>query len=142
MIRLSKITESDLDFARELRNQFRGWFLNNQEVSAEQHLQWYQSLIRRPEVDFRVIFSGDQRVGTVSVIDRGDRFEVGNVIIGSDYRGNGYATKSVKMLMVPGRTYFAVILPHNIHSQSLFQRAGFVRKTECEWELLPLTQEC
>lgn len=141
-MRLSRITEADLEFTLALRNQNRCWFFNSDEVTREQHYQWYLSLAKRPDVDFRVIFIGDKRIGTVSTTRRDQRFEIGNMIIDRDHRGKGYAATAIKMQLAPGRTYFARVLPHNIDSQSLFKRLGFTRKTDSEWELLPLTQEC
>lgn len=142
-MRLSKITEDDLEFARRLRNQFRQWFFMSEGLTRDQQLLWYQGLITSPEVDFRIIVVGAERVGTISLTNRSDgRIEIGNVIIAYQHQGKGYAKQAVKMQLAPTRTYFSRVKPENVASKGLFQGLGFIARTDVEWELFPLAQEC
>lgn len=141
-MRLLKITEADLGFARTLRNDVRHCFFSTDEVTREQQQQWYQNLTARNDVDFWIVFIADQRIGTISITHRHDgRFEIGNVVIDHRHQGKGYAAQAARMQLAPGRCYIAHVRPENTASRELFRKLGFVARTELEWELLPLTKE-
>ncbi len=139
---LLRITRTDLDFARILRNQSRKWFVDAREIASEQQIEWFRRIESDPSVDFRIICVGQSRIGTVSITDHGSRCEIGNVIIDKAEQCKGYAAAALKILLAPDVSYFARILPDNIASQMLFHSLGFRQSSETEWELLPLAKEC
>jgi RimJ/RimL family protein N-acetyltransferase len=121
---LRLLEERDLDAVRELRNRNRRWFFDDRELSVEQQRTWFAALADRP-VRFYVIEDDGAVVGTISVTDRGDGVEVGNLILDEAHRGRGLMARAVaEVTGAPGR-YFADVQPRNEASLRVFERAGF-----------------
>jgi RimJ/RimL family protein N-acetyltransferase len=123
-MRLRPVEERDLEVVRELRNRNRDWFFQDDEITPEQHAAWFASLASRRQ-RFYVIEQGDRVVGTISVTERNEGNEVGNLVLAEEFRGSGLMTRAVEnVLREPGR-YFARVKPDNEASLAVFRRAGF-----------------
>jgi len=123
-VRLRLIRESDLEAVRELRNRSREWFFDDREVSAAEQRAWFASLQSKP-VSFYVIEEDDAVVGTISVAEREDGFELGNLVLDERFRGRGLMTGAVEQLSRSGGTFYARVKPGNDASAAVFERAGF-----------------
>jgi RimJ/RimL family protein N-acetyltransferase len=121
---LRPLEERDLDAVRELRNRNREWFFDTAEVSAEQQRRWFDGLADRG-VRFYVIEEDGRVVGTASVSEREDGFEIGNLTLDDAYRGRGLMTEVVGELTREPGIYFSLVKPDNVASARVFERAGF-----------------
>src|SRR5688572_8518422 len=123
-MRLRPIDAPDLEAVRCLRNADRDAFFDNREISAEQQQRWFDGLAGRP-VRFLVLEEDGAVVGTISVTDRGDSRELGNLVLDPLHRGRGLMRQAIRALTAePGR-YFAEVKFHNERSLNAFQQTGF-----------------
>lgn len=123
-IAIKSITEADLEFARELRNANRQWFCDAREVSRAQQREWFERLQCCPQVDFRLIYHGSRKVGTISAIDIAEGAELGNVIVIPEVRGQGFGIEAVSLMCSQYQNCFARIFDDNVVSQALFAHCG------------------
>jgi RimJ/RimL family protein N-acetyltransferase len=126
---LRPLAGADLEIVRRLRNDNRAAFLDANEVTAEQHLAWFARLESR-RVAFYVIEEDGQVAGTISVTEREDAREVGNLTLAVEHRGRGLMRRAVaELTAAPGR-YFSEIRPENEVSRRLFRSLGFVERLD------------
>src|SRR5579864_5763665 len=109
---LRPIESRDLDIIRRLRNNNRSAFLDDREISLDEQQQWFAGLAARP-VRFFVIEENNAVVGTISVTDRGQFKEIGNLLLDPAARQRGLMRAAVEQLTRdPGR-YYAEVKSHN-----------------------------
>lgn len=123
-MRLRPIEERDLERVRELRNRDRHRFFTTHEISVGDHRRWFESLASMQST-FYVIELDEVVVGTISVTERPDGREIGNLVLDEAYRGRGLMTAAVlELCSAPGR-FFALVKPDNVDSLRVFERSGF-----------------
>lgn len=123
-MRVRPIEEEDLEAVRQLRNRNREWFFDAGEVSVAQQAAWFESLRSKP-IRFYVIEEAGAVVGTISVAERDDGREIGNLILDEGYRGRGLMADALAELCRAPGTYYARVKPGNEASAHVFERAGF-----------------
>lgn len=128
MMEIRPIEFKDLDKCRDLRNKNRKWFGDDGIVTESRHLGWYNSI--KNTFSFYVIEVDGVVVGTISANEDHGVTEIGNLTLDENYRGKGYMTQAAKKLIRPDEVYIGRTLPHNVASQKVFERLGFVRQNE------------
>lgn len=109
-------------------------FAARDEATFREHLE---RVLANPEAIARTITSDDVVVGQIgSWNDEGAR-KVG-YWIGREHWGNGYATAALRALVAidPSRPMWAHIAEHNIGSQRVVERSGFVLDHTVEDDVL------
>lgn len=102
------------------------------EIPWHVHEQWFADRLRSPSVFYVVELVSGPPIGHVRFDPRGDgAMEVG-IVIGAEYRGQGWsapalalACRSLRVLM-PTVRVIARVRPDNTASLAAFRRAGFV----------------
>jgi RimJ/RimL family protein N-acetyltransferase len=123
-MRLRPVARADLDAIRHLRNTNREWFFHDREISAAEHVAWFESLPSRP-VDFFVIEEDGRVVGTISLTRRDRQVEVGNLVLDPSSRGRGLMRQAVTLLTAQPGDYVADVKAGNDRSLRVFRAAGF-----------------
>jgi RimJ/RimL family protein N-acetyltransferase len=124
---LRLLARADLEAVRLLRNNCREAFFDSREIDAGQQVAWFERL-DRASVSFFVIEEDGVVVGTVSVTDRPDAREVGNLTLHPSCRGRGLMRQAVVQLTALPGCYVAEIRPDNARSLRVFRAAGFVEE--------------
>lgn len=133
-ISLRYITIKDARAYKKLRNhkETYKWFFSKKKFSTKQVKQWLESL--NPETDQIFIAELNEKiVGTCSIynIDYKKRqAEIGRIIVGPKFRGQGIGTTMLERLAGVGKTLklkrlYAHIMKNNKASQRAFEKAGF-----------------
>lgn len=126
-LRLRLITEDDLDWVRKLRNDNQAYFFTQKNITRKQHQQWYKSLVV-DSPDFFVIWWGDNRVGTISVIYNQDKkiTTISNVLIEEGYRHRGILKEALEILKKEyGKNMELEVKSDNINAIKTYKRLGF-----------------
>lgn len=134
-LQIELVVEGDLGFIRHLRNSCSNSFFNTSNVTEEQQQQWFKKIQVCPHIQFYVIRVEGIRVGTVSLIEQGDKVEISNLMLIPPMHGNGIMTTACKLLMKPGKKYTARVKSDNTKSLAVFTRLGFCSVTHFEKEL-------
>lgn len=125
-LELRPITVDDIEFARVIRNANRDSFIDSRVVSSEQQQKWWAALQGKANVDFRIIWLGGVRVGTISVTTHSDGSrEIGNGAVLEGYRGKGIATAAESMLADPSVFCWGTYFADNPAAAVVMNRAGF-----------------
>lgn len=132
---LKVITEKDLEFVRNLRNSYRQWFFNNEIVTPEAQLDWYNNH-QTNYLGFYIIWDSE-RIGTLSVRDcpfnpdwpidcpDGKLIEIGNLMIDPNLARQGVMAMAITQLMEKSCNYIAFVKNNNYKSANLFRKLGF-----------------
>lgn len=133
-IYLSRLDKSELEFVRQLRNKNRQYFVDINEVSKEDHLEWYKEIHRKADFDFYVIYLkgtlDDTPIGTISThLLMNGVVELGNICIAQEYRRNGYLREVIKILehdiyLVP-IVFELEVKIENINAVLVYEELGF-----------------
>jgi RimJ/RimL family protein N-acetyltransferase len=123
-MQIRPLTAADLERVRQLRNQSRGAFFDDREISPGDQAAWFERLPTRP-VRFFVIEVDATVVGTISLTETPDGVEVGNLVLDPSYRGRGLMQGAVTQLTSEPGTYIADVKPDNDSSRRVFEATGF-----------------
>ena len=135
---LRKITEKDLEFARELRNSNRECFFNQRVVKKKDQKKWFEIIQQFDNYHFYIIWSDKTKVGTISCreSEKGNMVEVGNIIIDKKYRKKGYLKQAIDEVekLYPGRKIFLKVIPANTTAIIAYEALGFKEKERILWK--------
>lgn len=123
-IELRSITTEDLEFARAIRNHFRHCFVDDREISSAQQHEWYKRIASDCDVDFRIIWLNDIRVGTISATQRKNLVEIGNVAVLPEFQGRGIAAEAERLMVKADVCCFGTYLSPNITAVAAMRRSG------------------
>jgi RimJ/RimL family protein N-acetyltransferase len=123
-VQLRPIEAADLERVRELRNANSEWFFSAAEISREQQQEWFAQL-RARRVRFYVIEEDGRVVGTISVTEGPDWYEVGNLLLDEEYRGQGLMGRALERVLDASGRYYALVKPENLASLEVFRKAAF-----------------
>jgi RimJ/RimL family protein N-acetyltransferase len=137
---LRLLTPADLPMTRAWRNQdqIRKWFLNSDQISAEQHQEWFARYRDRDDDLMFIIEEQDllkRPIGQVSLYaiewDR-RRAKFGRLMIGDeDARGRGFARRAVEILVQHAQDTLGLeelrleVLPGNAPAIAIYEHCGF-----------------
>lgn len=122
---LREINEKDLETTRELRNKNKEWFFTSEYITTEQHRQWF---LKPRSGHFYVIEENNKTIGTIGLKEEAEEIEVFALTMDDAYRGKGHMKKAIQQLTSDGRRYYAQIMPNNLNSIRVFEKAGFIKK--------------
>ena len=119
---LRKVTYRDWDFILETRNLCSKGFINQKEITLEEH----QAFMELNGKNYCIASVNGQDVGFVGIVCGDVRLAVN-----PDFSGNGYGAKMIglftdELIKTRKRKAVAVIKPENIASLKSFQKAGWV----------------
>ena len=133
---LRKAELADLDMYYNWANDpvVRSNSFNTEQIPYEDHVIWFNETINRDDVALFVLMDDDMSVGQVR-INISDAVAEISYSIASEFRGKGYGSKIISLLMekirtdVPYiKTVKARVKPENEASKRVFEREGFVAK--------------
>jgi len=142
MITLREITAGDLEFARKLRNKFRRYFFNSKKISEKTHLDWFNKtqLISIQDFWFFIIWLDKERIGTISITEKPEGTEIGNVIIDKKYQDKGYLRQTMEEVFklldkwFINSKPFVKVLPTNTKAIAVYEALGFKEKERTLWK--------
>ncbi len=129
-VNIRPIENSDMEWARKLRNEHRTAFVYQDVITQAQQQEWFYNYQERDraEYTFFVVEVGGERIGTTSYRRYDEtRFELGNNIIDTPYQGKGYFSEvyhSVKEWLADA-PIVATVLDDNQHMLDVYHRLGF-----------------
>lgn len=139
-LRLADI--SDLDMYYEWANDpvVRSNSFNSAPIPYEDHVKWFNKAVSRDDVVLYVLMDADKAVGQIRINITNSVAEI-SYSIASDFRGMGYGSKIVLLLIDKIRvdrpeiqTIRARVKPDNNASLKVFENQGFT-KNEVVFEL-------
>ena len=130
---LKVLTSNDRDFTRDLRNNNREYFHNHEEISIDQHDKWFDERLRDKIPTFHIIMLGDTKIGTISIDNHGNIGEIGNVVIDSYQRGEGYGKRAMYIAMGLAVSRGASVLRISVEvgnsvATLFYEKLGFISK--------------
>lgn len=133
---LRDATEADMDLLFKWVNDpavRKSAFLTDT-IPYENHVQWYQNLLKRQDCKQYIYVYEDEPIGQARVTLRGDVAEI-DYSICSQKRGMGHGSKLLQLLSKQIRhehpeihTLEGYVKPENIASQKAFSNSGFNEK--------------
>jgi predicted GNAT family N-acyltransferase len=127
---LKLITKEDLEWARQLRNKNRKWFITKKLISETEQKVWFKTIQKQDDIHFYVIWLNGERVGTISVklcFGYNEKYvEIHNVLIAEEFRGRKLTKKALKELkkLYPCRFRIEALLD-NPSVYSVYFNVGF-----------------
>lgn len=127
-------SNDDLEFVRNLRNQYRHCFFNQTWILDWQQRDWFKRISSNRKYRFYIIDYNGFRVGTISRrhlfdIEFGGEqtpvYELGNLMLLPPYYGQGLMHTAIENLMSEPAFFVAHVLSGNTASTRVFERAGF-----------------
>jgi GNAT superfamily N-acetyltransferase len=91
MLKIAKA--KDIEFLRQIRNDNRKFFLDEHLIGVDEHNIWCAEHLKKDLIF--IIYSKQQRVGTVSLICDDTTAILGRFVIEEAYRGRGLGSKAV-----------------------------------------------
>jgi RimJ/RimL family protein N-acetyltransferase len=137
-VELREIRESDIPilFAHQAdpEGSAMAAFPSRDEPAFREHIA---KIVADPALVARAIVAGDEVVGQIGSWSADGEREVG-YWIGREHWGKGYATEALRALLAIDRVrpMWAHIVEHNVGSQTVVQRCGFVLDREEQEDVL------
>lgn len=95
-IRLRQITEYDLFFLRQWKNDHKESFFYKEDISEEQQIKWFQEWQKKSYDYMFIIISEGIPIGCMGIRLIDGVWDIYNVILGlSEFSGNGLMTKAL-----------------------------------------------
>ena len=92
-IKLRLALWKDEDFLRKIRNDNRRFFLNNKFIDKSDHHAWFRHKFYSDAI--YIICFRNRRVGTVTLIKKGNVAELGRFIIEKSFRNRGLGHQAI-----------------------------------------------
>lgn len=133
MIRLQKVSQRDITFLYNLRNNptVRINSFNTKTIRLSEHKKWFEKTINNKGTKLFIIMKSGKRIGQVRFDTNKLESEI-NIAIEDKYRGKGYGSEAIRKAV---RLFFlnneevtkivAYIKQGNIASVRSFEKAGF-----------------
>lgn len=136
---LRPILEGDLETTLAWRNRddARIWFKNTAPLSLDQHRQWYERYLEKPDDVLFIVEVAGTIVGQVSVYDidlQARSGEVGRFLVASDQGGRGYMRAAIFALLelcrkiLALRYVFLEVRASNERAKGIYSSLGFVEE--------------
>jgi len=138
MVELREIVDADLPILFAYQAEPEGSAMAAFPSRAEPAFYEHMAKIRaNPANLLRTIVAGDRVVGSISSWDAEGEREVG-YWIGRDHWGRGYATAALRAFVAldPTRPLWVHVAEHNVGSQLVAQRCGFVFDRDVQEDVL------
>lgn len=139
-LRLATQDDVDLLFGWANEEEVRKNSFSTEKILYEDHVQWFQRLLKREDCKQYIYYVDDVAAGQVRVTVEGDKAEIGYSICAS-CRGKGYGKKMLRLLqeqlkqdMPEVKTLVARVKPENIASQKVFLGLGY-EETHRQYEI-------
>jgi UDP-2,4-diacetamido-2,4,6-trideoxy-beta-L-altropyranose hydrolase len=135
LLRRLKLADEGITYAWQCDSQTRKFARNAQIPAREEHAEWIARRVADVEAVSEILLCRGVPAGIVRLDKRlSGQFEV-SIVIAPAFRqmGIGYAALSLVRNLRPKALLLAHILPENIASQSLFERAGYIEQGEGNW---------
>lgn len=127
-IAVRQVTTDDLEFLRVLRNRNRQWFFDDREITPQDQATWFDRLATDSRCRFFVVAEQGRPLGTLSLTDRGEAVELGNLLLEEERRGLGIIEYACRVVMKPHVRYIARVKADNQPSRRLLEKLG----VDCE----------
>lgn len=136
---LRKVTTADEKLLLFWANdpETRKWSFNSNPIAPSEHKKWFKSKLNSPNA-LMLILEFEKRPAGLVRLERRDNEIVLNYLIASEERGQGLASKMLKMAMdMKGDCWanikvLAYTLPDNIASKKSLEKAGFTLLNSAE----------
>ncbi|MBQ9871119.1 MAG: GNAT family N-acetyltransferase [Eubacterium sp.] len=141
MVFLRRVQMEDMDLIYEWANDpvTRANSFQKETIPYEVHQQWFQGVMRDPEVILYILMDEQIPVGQIRIRVEGDTGEI-SYSIAPEHRGKGYGRKllslaeeSIRRDAASVKKLIARVKPENAVSGYLFETEGF-RKQYLEYE--------
>ena len=109
----------------------RKWSFNSNAIAPSEHNKWFKSKLNSQNVLMLILVHENSPAGLVR-LEREDNGVVLNYLIAPEERGQGFASKMLKMAIIAVRNHWqnvkvlAYTLPENIASIKSLEKAGFI----------------
>ena len=133
---LRKAVLSDIDLYYDWANDpvVRINSFNSEHIPYEDHVNWFNQAILRDDIVMFVLMEDDIPIGQIRINITDAAAEI-SYSISSEFRGKGYGSKIVSLLldvitneMPEIKTVIARVKPENTASVRVFEKTGFTRK--------------
>lgn len=135
--KISPLAEEDLEFARNIRNQNKDFFLTSMEITRDGQKKWFQAYSKNIN-DFMFILSkGSKKIGVGAIYDIDERkkvAQIGRFVIDSNYRGLGYGEILLEKIEYIAANRFGLkklylqVLEDNRKAVKLYKEGKFLKK--------------
>jgi ribosomal protein S18 acetylase RimI-like enzyme len=134
----SVVKEENLEFIRKIRNDNRQYFFNTGYISKAKHRKWfdesYSPFLIKKEFFFYIIKSGDKNIGTLSIQNKGELYEIGNVIILKEHRKKGIFKRFIKQFKKKvNKKIVLKVRADNKNAIEAYKKSGFEEKVIELW---------
>ncbi len=129
----------DIDLLYRWANDFvvRTNSFNTEQISYENHVQWFKTMMTDPTVLQFILMDEDIPVGQIRLNIKGTDAEIG-YSIGAEFRGKGYGHRILQLVTDEVRekfpdisTLIAKVKPANTASNRLFKSEGYNNEYTC-----------
>lgn len=123
------------------------WSGHSEEPKKESFLEWFNNLLMNPHVISYIILNSSERVGFCRLVICADNKHICSdfpISISERFRGRGYGTKAISLLITEARFKFGIqymygwILDTNDASRKMCLRNGFQRTGNVRDQFIPL----
>lgn len=133
-LRAATIQDMDLLFEWANDAEVRRNSFSSELIPYEEHVQWYEKLLKSPMHRQYIYVCGDMPVGQARIAIDGNNAEI-SYSIAPQYRGRGYGKRLLKTLPEQVKRDFeyvecmtGYVKTDNLASQKAFLNAGYVEK--------------
>ncbi len=131
-VEIRLLEKNDIDFIFNLNNEplVRANSFNTELTTYKDHKEWFKSQLINNKSLFYIILFNSVPIGQVRFTIKYD-YSVISVSISDEFRGKGYAFKSLELVIIEyfnkiNKPIYAYIKKSNFTSVRLFEKLGFV----------------
>ena len=140
-VKLRPLLESDIEPLRLLRNRFRCYFINNEEIATDQQKTWFaRYLEKQNDIMFSICCPSMEFAGAIALYDidfKASYAEFGRIVV-SEGAPKQTGTYAIEALLLFARDVLHLthiscsVLSGNIRAKTIYERLGFLKLSEVE----------